>query len=103
MSDLSTAGKPLTLVFQSLHDHNGAFIRHAHVNKVIQNSNLRVFALEGQSESQLKTLGDTGIQSLATTYGLDGKVTQVLFAGHGDATSMQMGGSGSVHGPVPVR
>jgi hypothetical protein len=101
VSDLSTKGKPLTLVFQSLHDHNGAFIRHAHVNKVIQNSNLRVFALEGQSEAQLKTLGDTGIQSLANTYGLDGKITQVLFAGHGDATSMQMGGSGTFTGQYP--
>jgi hypothetical protein len=93
-TDLSTAGKPLTLVFQALHDHNGAFIQHAHVNKVIQNSNIRAFLLEGRDEAQLKGLGQTGIQQIAKTYGVDGKITQVLFAGHGDATMMQMGGGG---------
>jgi hypothetical protein len=97
-SDLTTAGKPLTLVFQALHDHNGAFIRHEHVNKVIQNSNIRAYALEGRNEAELRALGTAGIASLAAAYGVDGKITQVLFAGHGNATSMQMGGDDTYTG-----
>jgi hypothetical protein len=93
-TDKTSSSKPLTLIFQSLFDHNGAFIRHAHVNKVIQNSNIRAFLVEGRSEADLKKLSTTGIRSIAATYGVDGKITQVMVAGHGEATSIQMGGTG---------
>lgn len=96
--DKTSSSKPLTLIFQSLFDHNGAFIRHEHVNKVIQNSNIRAFLVEGRSEADLKQLGTTGIQSIAATYGVGGKITQVMVAGHGEATSIQMGGSGTAVG-----
>jgi hypothetical protein len=94
-TDKTSSGKPLTLIFQSLFDHNGAFIRHEHVNKVIQNSKIRTFLVEGRSEADLKKLSASGIQSIAATYGLGGKITQVMVAGHGEATSIQMGGSGT--------
>jgi hypothetical protein len=94
-TDKVKAGKPLTLVFQSLFDHNGAFIRHEHVNKVIQNANVRAYAIEGQDRPGMKELADTGIAKLAADYGLDGKITQVMVAGHGNATLISVGGGGS--------
>ena len=63
--DNVTPGKPLTLVFQSLFDHNGAFVRHAHVNSVIQNAKIRAYAIEGQTLPELTALGETGIAQLA--------------------------------------
>jgi hypothetical protein len=94
-TDKTTPGKPLTLVFQSLYDHNGAFIRHEHVKAVIQNANVRAYAIEGQSEAEIKGLAKTGLAHLAAAYGLDGKITQVMIAGHGNATAMDFGGEGT--------
>jgi hypothetical protein len=94
-SDKGQTDKPLTLVLQSLYDHNGAFIRHEHVNKVIQNTNIRVYAMEGLNIDQLRNLKAGGFQKLAQDHGMGGKITQVVFAGHGSSKSIQMGGKGT--------
>ncbi|MGH2459841.1 MAG: eCIS core domain-containing protein [Chloroflexota bacterium] len=91
-TDKGKKDKPLTLVLQSLYDHNGAFVRHEHVNKVIQNTNTRAYAMEGLNVQQLMGLTKVGFQKLATEHGMGGTITQVMFAGHGSSTSIQLGG-----------
>lgn len=89
-ADLSVKDKPLTLILHSLYDHNGAFIRHEHVNKVIQNDKIKVYLIEGQ----VSALRD--VESLAQKHGLDGKITQVMVAGHGGSTEIEFAGTRTV-------
>lgn len=87
---------PLTLVLQSLYDHNGAFIRHQHVNKVIQNAKTRVFAIEGPSVAKIKELTATGLADIAKKHGMGGKITQIMVAGHGNSTTVEAAGDKTV-------
>lgn len=88
-TDLSVKDKPLTLILHALYDHNGAFIRHEHVNKVIQNDKIKVYLIEGQIPAL------NGVESLAQNHGLDGKITQVMVAGHGGSTEIEFAGQGT--------
>ncbi|PRC93457.1 eCIS core domain-containing protein [Solimicrobium silvestre] len=97
-ADKGNKTKPLTLVLLSLFDHNGAFIRHAHVNKVIQNTNTNAYAIEGADEGKLTNLKDAGLAQIALTHGKDGKITQIMVAGHGSSKSIEVGGEKTVSG-----
>ena len=94
VADKKKTDKPLTLILHSAFDHNGAFHRHAHVNKVIQSDKLVVLLLEGMDIERLRTLTKTGLADLASKHGMGGKITQIMVAGHGNSTSMEMGGRG---------
>ncbi len=96
--DKKGSDKELTLIFQALLDDSGAFTQHEHVNKVILNTKIRAFLLEGQSAADLKGLSEGGLQTIAATYGVKGKIAQVMFAGHGNATAMRLGGEGTALG-----
>lgn len=95
VKDKGKKDKPLTLVLQSLYDHNGAFIRHEQTNKVIQNTRIRVFVLEGLNLDRLAGLQGSGLAELAEAHGMGGKITQVMFAGHGQSTMMELAGEGT--------
>ena len=90
--DKGKKNNPLTLVLQSLYDHNGAFIRYTEVNKVIQNTKISVYLIEGPNVEWLRDLGADGFNKLAQDHGMGGKITQVMFAGHGNSTFMGVGG-----------
>ena len=94
-TDLSVKDKPLTLILHALYDHNGAFIRHEHVNKVIQNDKIKVYLIEGHATEKVKPLIFGGFQALAKKYGLDGKITQVMAVGHGGSTQIEFAGDGT--------
>lgn len=94
-ADLSVKDKPLTLILHSLYDHNGAFIRHEHVNKVIKNDKIKVYLIEGHAIGKVKSLIRGGFQELAKKYGLDGKITQVMAVGHGESTVIEFAGGGT--------
>lgn len=97
-TDKGKKDKPLTLVLVSTFDHNGAFIRHAHVNKVIQNVNTNAYAIEGADIAKLTNLKDTGIAQIAADHGQDGKITQMMIAGHGSSKLMEVGGKDTQSG-----
>ncbi|BDS14101.1 eCIS core domain-containing protein [Aureispira anguillae] len=92
-ADKGQKDRPLTLILQSLYDHNGAFIRHQHVNKVIQNANIRAYAIEGPDVAKIQELTATGLASIAAKHGMGGKITQMMVAGHGNSTMVEMAGS----------
>ena len=81
--------KPLTLILHTAIDHNGAFHREDELKDVITNTNIHVLMIEGK-----ETLDDvkSEITPLAKAYGQNDKLDQVMFAGHGNARSIQMAG-----------
>ncbi len=79
--------KPLTLIIHSSSDHNAAFHRDTELTNVIRNPRLTVLLVEvtaslGAVESQIPTL--------ARDYGKNGKLDQVMFAGHGNSRGIEM-------------
>jgi hypothetical protein len=80
--------KPLTLVLHSATDHNGAFHRDPFLTAVIRNPRILTLMIEGK-----ETLGDVAAElpGLAAKYGKDGKVDQVMVAGHGNARVIELG------------
>ena len=95
VKDKGQKDKPLTLVLYSMFDHNGAFNRDYATETVILNDNVRVFVVEGMDVSRVQGLTAGGLTKLATEHGMDGKITQVLVAGHGGSTSIEMAGAGT--------
>ncbi|MCG8697893.1 MAG: DUF4157 domain-containing protein, partial [Bacteroidales bacterium] len=98
MKDTSKA-KPLTLILHSAIDRNGAFIRDKKLTALINNNNLHVIMIEGfETLSEYKNQ----IQPLAEKYGRNNKIDQVMFAGHGNSRSLQLGGKigGNQYGEI---
>lgn len=85
----TTPTNPLTLILHTAIDHNGAFVRDPTLSDVIVSSNLHVLMIEGK-----ETLAEyqKEIEPIAKKYGKNDKIDQVMFAGHGDAQSIQLGG-----------
>jgi len=89
-----THTKPTTLILHAALDHNGAFHRDPNLTAVITNNNMLTLMIEGfehMSEYQAK------ISELANAYGqrhgANFLFDQVMFAGHGNAQSMQLAGT----------
>ena len=82
--------KPLTLVLHSAHDHNGAFHRDSKLTEVITYRKSLTLLIEGK-ETLDEIKGELG--TFASTYGKGNKIDQVMFAGHGNARSIQLAGS----------
>jgi len=81
--------KPLTIILHSAIDHNGAFIRDPKLSNVITNANLHVLMVEGKEKvNDYKST----IEPLAKKYGQNDKIDQVMFAGHGNSQSIELGG-----------
>lgn len=81
--------KPLTLLIHTALDHNGAFVHDSKLTALIKNKNLLTLMLEGKESMGAYT---SEIDKMASDYGQNGKIDQVMIAGHGSATSMEMGG-----------
>lgn len=85
-----TTGKklPVCVVLQSGYDHNGAFHRDDNMTAVIDRpAYLTVLAEGGRSLADLK-----GHLTTFAAWGVDGKVDEVMIAGHGNAKRMQLTG-----------
>lgn len=81
--------KPLTLILHTALDHNGAFHRDAQLTNVITNNNILTLMIEG-AETMAQVQAQ--IQPLAQAYGRDGRIDQTMFAGHGNARSIELAG-----------
>lgn len=81
--------KPLTLILHTAIDHNAAFHRDPKLTDVIKESSINTLMIEGK-----ETLANvkSQIKPIAKKYGVNDKIDQVMFAGHGNARSMQLGG-----------
>lgn len=81
--------RPLVLLLHSTFDHNGAFHRDPNMTTVITQPDKLVLLIEGKD-----TLGEMQGQlaGLAARYGHDGKIHEVMLAGHGNAQTIQMAG-----------
>ena len=86
----NAARKPLTLILHTAHDHNGAFHRDPNLLAVVKDTNINTLMIEGR-----ETLADVAadLDPLARAYGKSRKIDQVMFAGHGDARSIELGTS----------
>jgi Domain of unknown function (DUF4157) len=81
--------KPLTLVLHSALDHNGAFHRDPQLYRVVNSKINNTLMVEGG-----ETLDSykSQITPLTRTYGVNDKLDQVMFAGHGNAQLIEMAG-----------
>lgn len=88
----TTKTKPVTLILHSALDHNGAFHRDENLTSVIRNNNILTLMVEG-----FENLSDyeAQVKKLAPLYGMgkENLIDQVMFAGHGNAKSMQLAGT----------
>ncbi|HRC58892.1 MAG TPA: DUF4157 domain-containing protein, partial [Kofleriaceae bacterium] len=79
---------PICVVLQTAFDHNGAFHRDPHLTAVITRATHLTLVAEGKT-----SLGDFGTELTAfAAFGKDGKVDEVMVAGHGDAKLMELAG-----------
>lgn len=86
----NTAQLPLMLILHAAVDHNGAFHREDAMTDAITDAHNFVVMIEGG-----KSLGNyqSQIGPIATKFGVNGKIDQVMFAGHGNTTLIQMAGT----------
>ena len=80
----------MTIVLHAAIDHNGAFHRDPYMTAVLTNTNINALLIEGGT-----TLDEykNQITPLATTYGNNDKIDQVMFAGHGGSRIIEMAGT----------
>lgn len=81
--------KPLTLILHTALDHNGAFHRDGSLTAVITDTRILTLMIEGP-ETLDEVQNELG--PLALKYGKDNKIDQAMFAGHGNAQSIELGG-----------
>ena len=82
--------RPLVLLLHSTFDHNGAFHRDPNMTTVITQADKLVLMVEGK-ETLAAMQGQ--LAGIAARYGHDGKIHEVMLAGHGNAHSIQMAGT----------
>ena len=85
----TSKSKPLTLILHTALDYNGAFHRDKNLTEVIKNANMNTLMVEGK-----ETLADfrREISPIAQKYGINNKIDQLMFAGHGNARFMELAG-----------
>ncbi len=79
--------KPLTLILHTALDRNGAFHRDPNLTALIVNNNITALMIEGK-ETLTEVQGE--LASLASRYGKNNVIDQVMLAGHGDARSIEL-------------
>ena len=82
--------KPLTIIVHAAIDHNGAFHRDPLLTAVVTNPNINTLLIEG---GETLASYQSEITPLAQAYGMNNKIDQVMFAGHGNSRLMQMAGT----------
>jgi hypothetical protein len=87
--------QPLVLLLHSTFDHNGAFHRDPNMTTVITQSDKLVLLVEGKDTLD-EMRGE--LAGIAARYGHDGKIHEVMLAGHGNASSIQMAGTMDAQG-----
>lgn len=85
----TSKSKPLTLYIHAGIDWNGAFVRDPANDAMVKNSHTLVLLMEGLSSIKA---AKSKIKPIATKYGQNKKIAQVMLAGHGDAQSMELTG-----------
>jgi hypothetical protein len=82
--------KPLFLILHSNFDHNGAFHRDPNMTAVMTDARHLALLIEGK-----ETLGEISgeLHDLAHDYGQHNQISQVMFAGHGNANVIQLAGT----------
>lgn len=82
--------RPLTLVLHSALDHNGAFHRDPYMADVFASQKINALMIEGG-----ETLADYSkyIGGISKTWGINNKLDQVMFAGHGGSRIIEMAGT----------
>ncbi|MEY2422502.1 MAG: hypothetical protein QOI95_2569 [Acidimicrobiaceae bacterium] len=85
----NSKSRPLTIVLHAAVDHNGAFHRDNLLTAVVRNPNIFTLIVEGGV-----TLAEyqSQIGPLAQAYGVNQKIDQVMFAGHGNSRIIEMAG-----------
>ncbi len=82
--------KPLTVIIYSSTDHNGALVLGDSLPPVFKDDSNLTLLIEGQ-ESLDGFLGFA--QKIAATYGVDGKIAQILICGHGSTQGVSLTGN----------
>jgi hypothetical protein len=82
--------RPLTLILHSAIDHNGAFHRDPYMTAVVTNKkNLTIMIEGGETLAAYQSM----IGPLAASHGNNGKIDQVMFAGHGGSRIIELAGT----------
>ncbi|MGD9932312.1 MAG: SH3 domain-containing protein [Dehalococcoidia bacterium] len=90
--------KPLLLILHSGADHNGAFHRDSELTNMAKAPQNLTIMVEGATS--LGSLGGTA-QDLARDYGQRRRIQQLMIAGHGNSTMMELTSSGPTLGGTP--
>jgi hypothetical protein len=86
--------KPVTLILHSALDHNGAFHRDPNLTAVITNNHMLTLMIEGfEHMSEYQSLMNQLANDYGQQHGSRFLIDQVMFAGHGNAQSMQLAGA----------
>ncbi|MGI9824269.1 SH3 domain-containing protein [Agromyces sp. Marseille-Q5079] len=81
--------KPLVVILHSGTDHNGAFHDDAGMTAVVKHASNLTLMVEGTTSLEA---GGGRITALARTYGRGGRIQQVMLAGHGGPTGIDLAG-----------
>lgn len=86
----SVLQRPLTVVLYPSVDHNGAFHRNAGLQDMVKEPKMLTIVLEGFAD----IAGYRGqLAGVASRYGIDGEISQVMIAGHGNDTVLTLAGT----------
>ncbi|PZF73379.1 eCIS core domain-containing protein [Taibaiella soli] len=88
----TSKSKPLTLILHSALDHNGAFHRDPNLTAVITAHTRQMLTLMIEGFEHLSDY-QALVRPLASTYGRNNLIDQVMFAGHGNAQIIEMAGT----------
>ncbi|MEO0869290.1 MAG: DUF4157 domain-containing protein, partial [Cyanobacteria bacterium J06642_11] len=90
--------KPLNLIFHATKDADpgGAFFDHETLNSVLGESDSHTLVMMGKSQQEYTNV----ISSIAKTFGLNCKIDQVMFAGHGSENQIQLNHAAEGDGPA---
>lgn len=81
--------KPLVVILHSGSDHNGAFHDDAGMTAVVTHASNLTLMVEGATSLES---GGARLTALARTYGRGGRIQQVMLAGHGGPTGIELAG-----------
>ena len=93
-----TRKKPLLLIIHSGTDHNGAFHRDDQMTKLVTHDRNNTIMVEG--EASLDAAGADAAK-IAKEYGQNKRIQQLMLAGHGGPTSLELTGKPDKQGNFP--
>jgi len=96
----TSKSKPLTVILHSSVDHNGSFHRDPYITEVVTHPRYTTVLIEGKN-----SLADAAdeLRAVAASHGKDGKVANVIIAGHGSPQEVELTETESLrNGPEEV-